>query len=555
MNKDESTDTDDFRRPPEADEAPRRVYFNEMQRDVVGVGAHTTVITAGRGTGKGVAHAAVCLRNFQEMPGSTTAFVVPCAKRGLSNTLPSMFQHWETWGYKRGVHWDVGKKPNSKLDWGRPLIAPENWENIITFYNGSIGQIVSQERRGTSNSKSFDFVDIDEAKFVDFEQLKDETFPANRGQVREFGHCPRHHGLLITSDMPVTTKGSWFLRYEQYHDQEAAETIAELQQLANALKPRAGFNPQERRRLREVEQLLFSLRRGLTFARRYSSLTNLAVLGEPWVRQMKRDLPPLVFRTSILCLDPDFRRDGFYSSLTSDNVYRSSNVSALDSLGFEDLGRLREIGGDSRSDGDIIAGAPLCVAFDYNNNINWLVCGQPDEERRRLNVLRAFYVKYERKLRELIGDFCAYYAHHHTREVIFYYDNTALAGNYAVNDEDFAWVIEREFEALGWSVVPVYIGQAMRHMEKYLLINRGLAGQARLRPMFNEEGTADLLVSIKSAGMVGGKKDKRGEKLAETEEDRLEYRTDGSDAFDTLYIGCERFPQDAGLLICTSGSY
>lgn len=555
MNKAERTDTDDFRRPPEADEAPRRVYFNEMQRDVVGVGAHTTVITAGRGTGKGVAHAAVCLRNFQEMPGSTTAFVVPCAKRGLSNTLPSMFQHWETWGYKRGVHWDVGKKPNSKLDWGRPLIAPENWENIITFYNGSIGQIVSQERRGTSNSKSFDFVDIDEAKFVDFEQLKDETFPANRGQVREFGHCPRHHGLLITSDMPVTTKGSWFLRYEQYHDQEAAETIAELQQLANALKPRAGFNPQERRRLREVEQLLFSLRRGLTFARRYSSLTNLAVLGEPWVRQMKRDLPPLVFRTSILCLDPDFRRDGFYSSLTSDNVYRSSNVSALDSLGFEDLGRLREIGGDSRSDGDIIAEAPLCVAFDYNNNINWLVCGQPDEERRRLNVLRAFYVKYERKLRELIGDFCAYYAHHHTREVIFYYDNTALAGNYAVNDEDFAWVIEREFEALGWSVVPVYIGQAMRHMEKYLLINRGLAGQARLRPMFNEEGTADLLISIKSAGMVGGKKDKRGEKLAETEEDRLEYRTDGSDAFDTLYIGCERFPQDGGLLVCTSGSY
>lgn len=555
MNKDESTDTDDFRRPPEADEAPRRVYFNEMQRDVVGVGAHTTVITAGRGTGKGVAHAAVCLRNFQEMPGSTTAFVVPCAKRGLSNTLPSMFQHWESWGYKRGVHWDVGKKPNSKLDWGRPLIAPENWENIITFYNGSIGQIVSQERRGTSNSKSFDFVDIDEAKFVDFEQLKDETFPANRGQVREFGHCPRHHGLLITSDMPVTTKGSWFLRYEQYHDQEAAETIAELQQLANALKPRAGFNPQERRRLREVDQLLFNLRRGLTFARRYSSLTNLAVLGEPWVRQMKRDLPPLVFRTSILCLDPDFRRDGFYSSLTSDNVYRSSNVSALDSLGFEDLGRLREIGGDSRSDGDIIAEAPLCVAFDYNNNINWLVCGQPDEERRRLNVLRAFYVKYERKLRELIGDFCAYYAHHRTREVIFYYDNTALAGNYAVNDEDFAWVIEREFEALGWSVVPVYIGQAMRHMEKYLLINRGLAGQARLRPMFNEEGTADLLVSIKSAGMVGGKKDKRGEKLAETEEDRLEYRTDGSDAFDTLYIGCERFPQDGGLLVCTSGSY
>lgn len=32
-------------------------------------------------------------------------------------------------------------------------------------------------------------------------------------------------------------------------------------------------------------------------------------------------------------------------------------------------------------------------------------------------------------------------------------------------------------------------------------------------------------------------------KLAESEEDLLEHRTDGSDAFDTLYIGCEKFPQ------------
>ena len=555
MNNTEPLESDHIRQQDETAEAPRRVYFNEMQRDVIGVGAHTTVITAGRGTGKGVAHAAVCLRNFQEMPGSTTAFVVPCAKRGLTNTLPSMFQHWESWGYRRGIHWDVGKKPNQKLGWGTPLIAPENWDSIITFYNGSIGQIVSQERRGTSNSKSFDFVDIDEAKYVDFEQLKDETFPANRGQVREFGHCPRHHGLLITSDMPVTTKGSWFLRYEHYHDDEAAATILELQQMAETLKPRAATDVAARRKLNEVENILVRLRRSLTFARRYSSITNLAVLGEAWVRQMKRDLPPLVFRTSILCLDPDFRRDGFYSSLSSDNIYRSSNVSAIDRLGFEDLSPLRSIGTDSRSDGDIDDEAPICVAFDYNNNINWLVCGQPREDLRRLNVLRAFYVKYERKLRELVYDFCTYYAHHRTKEVIFYYDHTALAGNYAVNDEDFAWVIQREFETNGWSVLPVYIGQAMKHREKYLLINRGLAGQARLRPMFNEEGTGDLLISIKSAGMVGGKKDKRGEKLAETEEDRLEYRTDGSDAFDTLYIGCERFPQDGGLLVCTSGSY
>ena len=31
-------------------------------------------------------------------------------------------------------------------------------------------------------------------------------------------------------------------------------------------------------------------------------------------------------------------------------------------------------------------------------------------------------------------------------------------------------------------------------------------------------------------------------KLAESEEDLLEHRTDGTDAFDTLYIGYEKFP-------------
>lgn len=33
------------------------------------------------------------------------------------------------------------------------------------------------------------------------------------------------------------------------------------------------------------------------------------------------------------------------------------------------------------------------------------------------------------------------------------------------------------------------------------------------------------------------------EKNPESEKDLLEYRTDGTDAFDTLYVGCEKYPQ------------
>ena len=52
----------------------------------------------------------------------------------------------------------------------------------------------------------------------------------------------------------------------------------------------------------------------------------------------------------------------------------------------------------------------------------------------------------------------------------------------------------------------------------------------------------------RSASVVKG-----GEKLDETEENLLEHRTDGTDAFDTLFIGCEKFPQRNFYPISTNG--
>ncbi|WP_157798508.1 hypothetical protein [Prevotella intermedia] len=46
-----------------------------------------------------------------------------------------------------------------------------------------------------------------------------------------------------------------------------------------------------------------------------------------------------------------------------------------------------------------------------------------------------------------------------------------------------------------------------------------------------------------SRGRNGFRKDKSGEKLAESEEDLLEHRTDGSDAFDTLLHQLREIPR------------
>ena len=521
---------------------PEKVYFNKMQMEVMFTGARDSIVVAGRGTGKGVLHSATFLRNVQAMPGSTTAIVAPNAKRAKTNTLPSMLMHLEAWGYRRGIHWEIGKKPPAKLGWPKPLIEPDDWENILSFYTGAIGQIISQDRSGTSNSKSFDFLDIDEAKFIDFEQLKDETFQANRGQLREFGSCPWHHGMLVTSDMPVTRRGSWFLRYEEKSDPEVIAAlqglIVRLNSQRQKLDAGTGCDVYLQQSVRQLEKDIAEMRRHALFYKTYSSLTNVDVLGLDYILKMKRDLPPLVFQTSILCMPVEILKDGFYSSMKPGHKYAAKPTSFTDNMEFGSTPSIP----DCRMDGDLQPDLPLCIAFDYNNNINWLVAGQAIEGMRRLNVVRSFFVKYERKLPELVRDFCHYYRYFPNKTVVYYYDHTALGSNYAVNDEDFHWVVVQELERAGWNVIDKYIGRTMGHLEKFLLINRGFSGQARLMPFFNEEGNEALLTSIQLAGVYNGKKDKRGEKLAETEEDRLEARTDGSDAFDTLYIGCERFP-------------
>ncbi|MBQ7157225.1 MAG: hypothetical protein IJR86_05480, partial [Bacteroidaceae bacterium] len=298
-----------------------------------------------------------------------------------------------------------------------------------------------------------------------------------------------------------------------------------------------------RKRLQYLDRDLNKMRSVAVYYKEYSSIENLQLLGENYIKQMKRDLTPLTFQTSILCQRIGIAKDGFYSSMRERHKYDASDFKYLDSLEWTET--FDEAAIDCRADADLDPLAPICIGMDYNANINWIVAGQP--RNGRLLVLKSFYVKYERKLPELINDFCMYYAHHHNKEIVFYYDSTALGSNYAVNEEDFHWVIKNNFEMHGWTVNDVYLGNPMKHDEKYLLINQGFAGRNKLMPMFNRQNNDDLILAVQSAGVVRGrngfKKHKAGEKLAENEENLLEHRTDGTDAFDTLYIGCEKLPQ------------
>lgn len=183
----------------------KKVYFNNPQRLTQLIGANTTIIVAGRRTGKTDSIAApFALRNMQRMPGSTGGIVVPTFKHGLTNTLPGLLAAWKRWGYIHGVHYVVGRRPPKSF--ARPIIEPNDYEHVISFYNGSCAVIISQDRPGSSNSLTLSWLLVDEAKFIDYAKLKDETLPANGGIKSHFGRHSFNHSIMILSDMPQTQK-------------------------------------------------------------------------------------------------------------------------------------------------------------------------------------------------------------------------------------------------------------------------------------------------------------------------------------------------------------
>lgn len=522
-------------------------YLNRAQQEALAIAANTEVDICSRRFGKsfGIVSRRI-KRNVQFMPGSTGAFVASSFKQARTRTLPAALSGLREAGFIEGIHYVIGKRPPKNLGYAQPIIPVQNYEDVVSFYNGAQMILISQDVKMSSNSLTLDWIIGDEAKGLDYDKLKDETFPANGGTMRYFRDCPWHHSILFVSDMPVLKSGRWLLNYREKSDPEVIDAILGLLFRWHEVNNTWKEGNAKKEKLAAIEKMLSGLRRHAVLYREWSIFENIDVVGLQYVKQQKRDLPPLVFQTSILSKRIERLQDGFYPNFREAlHTYINNNNAPLEQAGFTpaagtDYGCLL--------DGDLDLNAPIAIAFDYNANINWLVAGQV--KGSTLYVLKSFYVKYERKLRELVDDFCNYYRAHLHKEVKFYFDQTALHSNYAASEDDFRSVIQEQFNKNGWAVDAIYIGKAMAHNQKYSIINDGFKGAKHLLPLFNKENNEALLVAMSMAEVaitpLGFHKNKGGEKLAESEDDPLEYRTDGTDAFDTLYLGCSLWPYSAG---------
>ena len=553
-----------------------KIYLHRGQLDIYNFGSRSTKVRAARGFGKtsyiGL-HMVKCVLGLRRQMGG---FVGASAKQLYTRTMPNALKVVSSLGFEKFFF--LGQAP-AKLRWEMPQARPRQWENCVHFQNGFVWQMLSMAVKGSANGLNLAALIGDETKYLPWSRVKEEVLPTLRGDFMPvsarkteqkrwgYGTDPKVNpywlSQLWVSDAGLTQR-----------ECAIAEMLAELKYLEKA-------NPRMALELAQNEMFLKKLHllrsQSETFWN-FSSIENAAMLGgEAWIRQMKRELPDLMFRIQILGQKKGAAKDGYYANWDIDiHGYTCDDITTYDLIADKftvkqkgkaldvqnwptayetetlDLDQAQRAGESCVLDTDLDYNQPLCIAIDCNANLNCVVIGQTRmfEGRESLLVMKSMFVMNERKLRSLCADVTNYYRAFLRRngEILFFYTPTIKQGGntaYAVEGaEDFRFdrVVVNELQSLGWKVTDIEI-PVIR--DKYQVINDILSGRTGPFLRVNSEaGRNDYLITaIENAGLIPGtfKKDKSREKLKSTSEESLggdpRTRTDITDALDDLVLG------------------
>lgn len=497
-----------------------------------------------------------------QMPRGTTGAIGNTYMQLLDRTLPPLFKAWEKMGYIHGRHYWVRQRPPAKLNIPDPIYKVLDPSHYIFWYNGHVIYLVSQDKQGLSNAKSFDAVVGDEVKFLNYDQYLDEVVPANRGNDEIFGHLWEHHMVTMYTDMPTHKKGRWILDKAQQVNFDVIGQVLSLQIRFNEMM--AEYEDEkctETRRkilykkLCDYYKAISELKMGelsadggrnsLVWYSEASALENIKILGERKFHQWLRELKQSVFDTSIMNEKNLSVENGFFYLLDRQlHGYNSYDYNFIDSLGlYLPDGVVK----DCRKDNDITRNKPLDIAFDYNDSIKSLVIGQ--DSSRFYRVLKSMFVlrKDKKVLSDLVDEFIEYYKYHPCKEVNYFYDNTATGGN-AANLKSYSQLITEQLREKKWKVNMCHIGGQPKQHVRFRLWEIVLKETSnKFKPVrFNLDNADQLLCSMEQTGSrsIGDKlfeKDKTPERSGKVAPEDAPHL---GDAFETLYIG--KFKEEYG---------
>ena len=568
-----------------------KVYMAPWQKKVRNFGSRSTKVLAGRGTGKSAFLAFNMADVTIGLPRMMGGFCGASAKQNYTRTMPNVLKIMNLLGFTEGVFYFLGRPP-AKLRWPAPLAKPRVWENCVSFANGFVWQQISLAVKGSANGLNLAALMGDETKYMPWNRVKEEVLPTLRGDFLPksaakvetkrwgYGTDPKtnNHWLsqLWVSDAGLNNRECLWEKESEFETLEVNEKIkekmAELRYLEQYHPRQAPLLAKNENYLRE----LYALRTQSESFWRFSSIENAALLGgEAWIRQMKRELPDLLFRLQILNQPRGTAKDGFYCNFSELNTYESDEIEgvvfdkystrikgrALDGQRWPteyeamslDYDQLQHDGEDCSLDLDLDYKEPLRIALDANSDINCFVVGQTriHQGRAAVMVMKEFFVQDEIRLRGLSKLFAQYYRPFLRRgcgEVIFYVASSIKQGAnkaYALEESEksrFDIVVADELTSYGFKVTRAEFN-SWRQERKYQFINDCFSGVESPAVYINREANrcVYLRAALENAAIVPG----TFRKFKDTEKYNSESgvagdkrtRTTITDAFDDLIIG------------------
>lgn len=522
----------------------KELRLNPAQRIMHNVCYHVQqlVVIWGRGTGKSSYGIGIVIRNIVHfLPRSKWLIVAESYKAMLENTLPSTIRALEGLGYFRDVHYVIGIKPPKY--WQPPYEPPtKGFSNTITFFNGTMFQLVSQDSAATSaRGLNTDGAIVDEALNLDKEQYDEEIAPTIRANQAQFTGVPFHLGQFFFSSMPYGSGAEWLTNTGKYYLSDGYDyeklmdmlITAQIEFLDEQSMSRKELAWKECIRIRKlIKWYSKRIDRVNTFYQESNTFDNIAVMGYDYISRMYRSTSELKFMTEIMNKRMNKVEGAFYSKFDRHKHTYKRHWSNL-SVGVADVDVIMEAVGDefnldnvnrlgSSADNDCIAFQALHAGMDFGGNINCLVVGQKLETLKRFNLLKDFFVKNPETIDELADNFTEYYRYHQEKLIYLYYDQF---GNQTVgNSKDtYAEQFANKLRTAGWTVILMSTGANPLHHLKYLFYGNLFGGQFDVTVLINYYNCLATIQSIEGVkvkevqGLIKKDKSKEG-KNVETEE-------------------------------------
>jgi hypothetical protein len=440
--------------------------FNAFQTSLALLQPKRNFIVSGRGFGKSTyfGHKMHEIANY--LPGASGVIGAKTFTHVLTSILPSAFAHLERMGYRRDIHYVIGKQPPK--NWGLPYQPPvKDFTNYITFFNRHrpVGFfLVSQDREGSGRGPNTDFLMTDETLRLDKKKLDNELRPTIRANKDKFKSIPWHLGEHHSTSMPYSNSTKWILDEGNYYLQDYGidyfslwRQVVKMQNELLLIESITDFKLQwnEIQRVRREMKPLLSKDGEILFTLS-NAFDNIDNVGLSYIKAQRKALPDIIFQIEIMNALISMTDNGYYALNDDIHIYNDGfddnyalDIAMVKNYNFAEIGKQTAA---FLSTSYYDTKLPIHLFFDWGGTVSFCLAGQYRKETNTLYIIKEFYVLPPGEMaKTLMKQVSQYFQSHVNKRIIFvrdsYGDNTSVQSSKTINEDAIT-----QLNADGWNV-------------------------------------------------------------------------------------------------------